>query len=83
MHLGTPRLEVEVQTGKDTEPPLVFRVPSSLRKEGAGFLLWDTGAQRGWESPGLGEDSLGWGAGDHPLSPGWDSFLLGTSDPEP
>ena len=41
---------VEVQIGKDTEPPLVFSVPSSIRKEKAGFLLWDTGAQRGWEA---------------------------------
>ena len=47
---------VEVQIGKDTEPPLVFCVPSSIRKKQAPFC----------ETLGLKEDGKPWTRGGQP-----------------
>lgn len=57
-----------VETGEDTEPLLLFRVTGSTSKEGTGFLLWDTGAQRGWEALGWGR--IAWNGGQQTIHSG-------------
>ena len=66
---------VEVQIGKDTELPLVFSVPSSIRKEGAGFLLWDVGAHRGWEALGWGRTAWAGGQVTIHSALGWAGWM--------
>ena len=65
---------------KDTEPDLVLSVPGSTRRKQQDSSC-ETQGSEGAESPGLGEESLGWGLSVHPLSPGF--FPPGTSDQEP
>ena len=66
-----------VQISKDTEPALVLS--STSRKEQDSSC--ETQGSEWVGSPGLGEDSLGWGPSVHPLSLGF--FPPGTSDQEP
>ena len=53
----------------------MFSVPSSIRKEGAGFFLWDTGAQRGWEA--LSWRRTAWAGGQLTIHSalGWDGWM--------
>ena len=65
---------------KDTEQPLVLSVPGSTSRKEQDSSCETQGSE--WVgSPGLGEDSLGWGPSVHPLSLGF--FPPGTSDQEP
>ena len=83
-HMGTAAVCVwegpGVQMSNDTEPDLVLSIPDSTsRKEQDSSC--ETQGLEGVGSPGLGEDSLGWGPSVHPLSLG--IFPPGTSDQEP
>ena len=65
---------------KDTEPALSLSVPDSTSRKEQDSSCETQGSE--WVgSPGLGEDSLGWGPSVHPLSLGF--FPPGTSDQEP
>ena len=65
---------------KDIEPPPVFSVPGSTSRKAQASSCETRGSEQ-VGSPGLGADSLGWGASVHPLSPGL--FPPVTSDQEP
>ena len=65
---------------KDTEPALILSVPDSTSRKEQDSSCETQGSE--WVgSPGLGEDSLGWGPSVHPLSLGF--LPPGTSDQEP
>ena len=54
---------------KDTEPALILSVPDSTSRKEQDSSCETQGSE--WVgSPGLGEDSLGWGPSVHPLSLG-------------